>query len=97
MILFYCTSPPTCGGGQTPICDMRKVYTDMEDHRDLLGNILQEGVRYCRSLPSSRSSRGALYNWEKTFTTENKEEVERLLASLGYEVEWKEEDLLHYW
>ena len=76
---------------------MRKVYTDMEDHRDLLGNILQEGVRYCRSLPSSRSSRGALYNWEKTFTTEDKEEVERLLASLGYEVEWKEEDLLHYW
>ena len=48
------------------------------------------GVRYCRSLPSARSSRGALYNWEKTFRTEDKLEVESLLLGLGYEVEWRE-------
>ena len=32
---------------------------------------------------------GALYNWEKTFQTEDKLEVERVLASLGYQVEWR--------
>ena len=114
VILFYCSQAPSCGGGQTPICDMRKVYRslffqsisihtltfyfesfmfqcrDIQTHRDCLADILDKGVRYCRSLPSSRSTRGALYNWEKTFRTEDKLEVESLLLGLGYEVEWRE-------
>ena len=36
---------------------------------------------------------GALYNWEKTFHTEDKLEVETVLASLGYQVEWREGEL----
>ena len=49
-ILFYCSEAPSCGGGQTPICDMRKVYSDIEIHRDSLGHLLDNGVRYCRSV-----------------------------------------------
>ena len=48
-ILFYCSQAPSCGGGQTPICDMRKVLSDIETHRDTLGHLLDHGVRYCRS------------------------------------------------
>ena len=48
-ILFYCSQAPSCGGGQTPICDMRKVYSDIETHRDSLAHLLDNGVRYCRS------------------------------------------------
>ena len=48
---------------------------------------------FSRSLPSCRSSRGSLYNWEKTFKTDDKEEVETVLASLGYQVEWRSGEL----
>lgn len=50
-----------------------------------------------RFLPSSRSQSQPLYNWEKTFYTEDKTEVERTLQGLGYNVEWRRGDILHYW
>ena len=50
-----------------------------------------------RFLPSSRSQSQSLYNWEKTFYTEDKTEVERTLQGLGYNVEWRRGDILHYW
>ena len=88
-ILFYCNSAPGCGGGQTPICDMRKVYRDIVAQGAVLGPLLDRGVRYSRShsykpprhgnnktvtrfLPAASKS---LYNWEKTFYTEDKAEV----------------------
>ena len=96
-ILFYCHSPPSCAGGQTPVCDMRRVYCDMVEHRDHLGTIFNKGVRYSRFLPSRDSAKGTLYSWEKTFYTADKPEVETLLANLGYNVEWLAGDMLHYW
>jgi len=96
-ILFYCLSAPSCGGGQTPICDMRKVYSEMIEHRQLLEALLQNGIRYSRFLPSAQSRHKPLYNWEKTFYTEKKEEVENVLTGLGYEVEWRHDNMLHYW
>ena len=50
-----------------------------------------------RCLPSARSKLKPLYNWEKTFYTEDKSEVEVVLADLGYSVEWREQEMLHYW
>ena len=50
-----------------------------------------------RCLPSGRSKLKPLYNWEKTFYTESKSEVEAVLAGLGYSVEWRDQDMLHYW
>ena len=97
-ILFYCHHPPSCDGGQTPICDMRKVFDELVKHKSELGTIFEKGVRYSRYLPSRTSPHGSLYSWEKTFYTDNKEEVEELLMSMNYEVEWlEEENMLHYW
>jgi len=96
-ILFYCLSAPSCGGGQTPICDMRKVYSEMIEHRQLLEALLQNGIRYSRFLPSAQSRHKPLYNWEKTFYTEKQEEVENVLTGLGYNVEWGDDNMLHYW
>ena len=50
-----------------------------------------------RFLPSSRSKSQPLYNWEKTFYTDDKMEVEKTLEGLGYNVEWRKGDTLHYW
>ena len=76
---------------------MRKVFDELVKHKSELGAIFEKGVRYSRYLPSRTSSHGSLYSWEKTFYTDNKEEVEELLMSMNYEVEWLEEDVLHYW
>ena len=50
-----------------------------------------------RFLPSARSQAKPLYNWEKTFYTEDKKEVETTLEGLGYNVEWRRGGILHYW
>ena len=47
-ILFYCNSAPTCDGGQTPICDMRKVYKDMVQFKQLLQPLFMDGLHYSR-------------------------------------------------
>ena len=45
-ILFYCNSPSSCDGGQTPICDMRRVYRDLAEN--VLEPLIEKGVRYSR-------------------------------------------------
>ena len=76
---------------------MRKVYRDLAQDENVLEPLMGRGVRYSRFLPSSRSQSQPLYNWEKTFYTEDKMEVERTLEGLGYNVEWRRGDTLHYW
>ena len=51
---------------------MRKVYRDIVAQGAVLGPLLDRGVRYSRFLPAASKS---LYNWEKTFYTEDKAEV----------------------
>ena len=88
-ILFYCNSPSFCEGGQTPICDMRRVYRDLAEYTRSLQPLMDNGVRYSRFLPSARSNLQPLYNWQKTFFTEDKEDVGSVLSGLGYEYEWR--------
>eukprot|EP00092_Neocalanus_flemingeri_P035910 GFUD01039099.1.p1 GENE.GFUD01039099.1~~GFUD01039099.1.p1 ORF type:complete len:365 (-),score=111.07 GFUD01039099.1:45-1139(-) len=96
-IMFYChQAPQPWEGGQTPICDMRKVYQELLNHSDILQPLLDEGVRYYRTLPSRHTSQGALYSWEKTFFTEDKASVESTLVGLGYEMEWTGDGALRY-
>ena len=79
-IMFYCHHAPLPGeGGQTPICDMRRVYQQLSQH-SLLQPLVREGLRYYRTLPSRHTSQGSLYSWEKTFFTEDRGRVERTLG-----------------
>ena len=95
-IMFYCHHAPLPHeGGQTPICDMRKVYQDLTQH-PILQPLLTEGLRYYRTLPSRNSSQGSLYSWEKTFFTEDRKSVEKTLTELGYDMEWTREGSLRY-
>ena len=87
-IMFYCHQAPKPGeGGQTPVCDMRRVYQRLKDD-PLISTLIEEGLRYYRTLPSRHSSQGSLYSWEKTFFTEEKKSVEATLVNLGYDMEW---------
>ena len=96
-IMFYChQAPQHWEGGQTPICDMRKVYQELKIHSSILKPLLEEGVRYYRTLPSRDTSQGALYSWEKTFFTTDRDQVESTLTGLGYDMEWTKEGSLRY-
>jgi len=99
-IMFFCHhAPEPTEGGETPICDMSKVFTTINTDprlRTLLGGLMQK-MRYSRVLPSRKSEGGVLYSWEKTFYTENKEEVEVTLSGLGYDCEWEADGSLRYW
>ena len=83
-------------GGQTPICDMRKVTADLNEKQDIVGNLMEHGIRYYRTLPSIKTPEGAVYSWEKTFATSDREKVEKDLASFGYTAEWTELNSLKY-
>ena len=83
-------------GGQTPICDMRNVTKDLMGKRDIVGSLIDEGIRYYRTLPSIDTPEGAVYSWEKTFATSDREKVEMDLSKFGYTSEWTNSNSLKY-
>merc|ERR1719334_1632060 len=97
-IIFYChQAPPPSAGGQTPVCDMRSVYRALKDRKKELGNIMDAGVRYYRTLPSIHTPEGRLYSWQKTFPGLGRQEVDSVLAHKGIHWEWTKHGALRYW
>ena len=66
------------------------------EKRDIVGQLIDQGIRYYRTLPSITTPEGAVYRWEKTFATTDKEKVEKDLANFGYSAEWTENNSLKY-
>ena len=66
------------------------------EKRDIVGQLIDQGIRYYRTLPSITTPEGAVYSWEKTFATTDKEKVENDLANFGYSAEWTENNSLKY-
>ena len=70
--------------------------TDLLEKRDIVGSLIDEGIRYYRTLPSISTPEGAVYSWEKTFSTTNKDKVEKDLSNFGYSAEWTNNNSLKY-
>ena len=66
------------------------------EKRDIVGQLIDQGIRYYRTLPSITTPEGAVYSWEKTFATTDKEKVENDLSNFGYSAEWTENNSLKY-
>ena len=75
---------------------MRKVTTDLNAKQDIVGSLIEHGIRYYRTLPSIQTPEGAVYSWEKTFASSDRQKVENDLASFGYTAEWTELNSLKY-
>ena len=75
---------------------MRNVRTDLTQKRDIVGQLIDQGIRYYRTLPSITTPEGSVYSWEKTFATTDKEKVENDLSNFGYSAEWTENNSLKY-
>jgi len=78
---FYCAQPSETGG-QTPICDSRKVY-DLID-ASIREEFIRKGVMYVRNFSDKLD-----LPWQEVFQTESKTEVEDYCRKAGIIYEWK--------
>ncbi|GIV32515.1 MAG: taurine dioxygenase [Chitinophagales bacterium] len=89
-LFFYCDTEPDYGG-ETPVCDFRKVYAEMDPA--LRGTFEKKGVLHVRNY-SGLSRKSALNLWElkrwdEIFLTTDRAEVERLCRENKMDFAWK--------
>jgi len=94
-LLFYCDVAPN-GNGETPICDFRRVYQELDPHvRDLFE---ERGVHYIRNYDGPNAPKtGNLWQlkpWPDMFQTTDKQQVEAVCAENDLTVIWGDHDRL---
>ena len=90
-LFFGCMKAPTSAGGETALCDFRKVYYELSP--ELRQKFFDKKIRYTRS----HKKVGAYFTfdvadmlgWPALFGTSDKKEVERLCAEEGVSVRWE--------
>ena len=94
-IAFYCEQPATGGGGETLLCDGRKVWRDLSAaSRAMLGgeHILTYSQIYGNGVLKYGSRNEYMALWQDVFGVDVKVVAEARAASLGYAVSWSDED-----
>ncbi len=90
-IFFYCHTEPGYGG-ESPICNFRKVYADMNPQ--IRDEFDKKGIITVRNYSGLKSK--SLFNlfelkkWNEIFNTTNKAEVEKQCLEQQIELEWKD-------
>lgn len=94
-LFFYCHVEPK-QGGETPICDFRKVYKQLD--KQVLHEFESKGVLTVRNYSgiNEKSSLNLfeLKKWNQMFLTNDKKQVELKCQENGIEFEWHENDRL---
>lgn len=83
LIAFYCEIPPAVGGA-TPLADCRQVLRSLTP--DLVERFRSKRLRYVQNL---HAGAGLGKSWRETFETDDREQVEAILARRGAEHQWK--------
>lgn len=90
-LFFFCNIEPEDGTGQTPICDFRKVYKDLDPK--IREEFETKGVRYIRNYsPPDHQSRFNLWQlkgWDAMFQTKDEKKAEEIAKEHKLEVTWK--------
>lgn len=93
-LFFYCNIEPIYGG-ETPICDFRKVYNDLDPK--IRAEFERKGVKHIRNYasPNEKSRTGfQLKSWTDLFHTTDKNEIEAKCKANDIICEWKANDAL---
>lgn len=85
--IAFCCLEPALEGGATPIADERKLIEFLKP--ETVNKFREKQVMYVRNLML-----GAGLDWQTTFQTDDKNEVNELLRKDGVEAEWISEDHL---
>lgn len=85
--IFFCCVTAAQQGGETPICDVRRVYNRIAP--EVRERFEQKGVMYVRNF-----SEHIGLSWKTVFQTEDRALVEQHCRNAGYEFEWRESNRL---
>lgn len=95
-VFFACLEPPAPGSGETPLCDFRAVWRDLDPA--VRERFLAGGIRIVRNYASPHGGREddptMLKTWPAMFQTTDRAEVEAQCRAEGFSVEWLEGDAL---
>lgn len=91
-LFFWCKTEPKAGTGQTPLCDFRRVWEDLDPA--VRERFEQGGIRIIRNYegPEGAGKRDLwkLKRWDEIFKTTDRDEVERMARDEGFEPVWKD-------
>ncbi len=94
-LFFYCDIEPEYGG-ETPICNFRKVYAELD--KNIREEFDRKGTLTVRNYSGlngkSKFNLWELKSWDKIFLTTDKAEVEKQCRTYEMDFEWKENDSL---
>src|SRR5947209_6060324 len=85
--IFFCCVTAAPQGGETPICDVRRVYQRIP--ADVRERFEQTGVMYVRNFSDHIG-----LSWKTVFQTEDRAQVEQYCQNAGYEFEWRDSNRL---
>lgn len=100
-LFFYCQVAPEGPGGETPLCDFRRVLRDLDPA--VRRRFEERGVRNIRNYsgPPGEAGAGAgrwdpwqLKRWDEMFRTRDRAEVSARCAELGLRCEWRSDGKL---
>ena len=94
--LFFYYEKVAHKGGLNPLLDMRgyeKALTQLEDNIGvkIIDQFESKGVRYENFYPDGRNPNSRFLSWQKSFQTEDRQEVEKNLHSGNFQYEWAKE------
>ncbi len=94
-LFFYCAEAPE-RGGETPLVDFRKVYQQLDPK--IREAFLTKGIRSIRNYDGPRTRSlfdiWKLKRWDQMFSSDNKEEVEKICQAHQMQFQWKPNDRL---
>jgi alpha-ketoglutarate-dependent taurine dioxygenase len=85
--IFFCCVTAAPQGGETPICDVRRVYERIAP--EIRERFEQKGVMYVRNFSDHIG-----LSWKTVFQTEDRALVEQYCRNAGYEFEWRDSNRL---
>jgi len=93
-VFFSCLVEPAAGGGETPLCDFRKVWADLDS--DVRERFEQKGLRHVRNYAAPGAEESAdptqLKPWPDMFATTDHAVVEDKSRAEGFEPVWVDGD-----
>lgn len=95
-VFFCCLDPPTSFGGETSLCDFRKVYKEMDP--EVRSTFEEKGVMYIKNYTRNGKKwtidPTMLKGWEELFDTADKTVVEEECRRSNIDFKWKDNDTL---
>jgi alpha-ketoglutarate-dependent taurine dioxygenase len=97
--LFFCAmTPPAQESGETPLCDFRQVWNDLDPN--VRNRFVKRGLKIVRNYAAPDEPAGdsmQLKAWHEMFQSRDKKVVEAKCKAEGFQPEWKADGGLRIW